>query len=639
MKIIKHISAIVPILVLILFVMLGRASVASCVLLTVFFTLIWVIEKNSQYSSIKKYVHIVLLTLGAWFFNDLMAIGKINIILQKVGILNFCIYFIFFCTIILFVGQWRWGFVLPCILCFMLGMANAIIKAIRRTPISAGDIFSIRTAMTVAGSYSMEFDKDFFLKVGAGCCILFGIVLFVVLCVRRYSKEVMLFSKKEKWVIGIISGIFWIVLIFTNFFVSAGGKKADYWTHETNGFAYNLYLQLREIQTKEPANYSLEKVENITDNKSDKVIQHQNNPNIIVIMNESFADLGVLGEIGVEQDILPVWHSLKENTIKGNLYVSVYGGNTANSEYEFLTGNSMHYFSERVVPYQLYIHEEKENLFTQMEDLGYDTIFMHPFGAYGWNRPSVYSYFEVNNIYFEENMNSLEYIRQYATDESQYEILKKYLDSSDVPLFLFDVTVQNHGGYTGEIAELKKNIQLENKYKEAENYLNLAYESDRALGEFLEYLQSYPEPTVVVFFGDHQPSVDLGFIDEMEGKTMENMNMEERQKMYITPYFIWANYDIEEKENVNMSLNYLSAYMLQELEMPLTGYQKYLLNLYDKYPVINTVGIQKADGQWLETQWEDSEAQIDISDYHMLIYNYMFDKQNIAEFYSLKKGE
>ena len=635
----KYLSAIVSLAVLVAFALVGRASITSCVIFAFVAAGIWMVEKKEK-SIFVNYLLILLLGISVCYFNDLMAIGKVVTKINRVGILNVLLYLSIYMLMVSLSKKWKITIWIPNVFFLILGIVNAVVKAIRSTPISGGDIFSIKTAMTVAGSYTLNFDMEFWLKTGAGLCFLIGVLFFTAIFLWQYRKEEQIYPTKVRLTLGGLSLGFWLLLIGTNSIISMGGVKADYWTHEVNGFAYNLYLQLKEIVISEPEEYSSEELQQqLQEYSSDQAVMSTEYPNIIAIMNESFADLEVLGEFETNKEVLPVLKSLKENTIQGDLYVSIYGGNTANSEYEFLTGHSIGYFSERVVPYQMYLHEEKENLFTQMKDLGYETVFMHPYGSYGWNRVAVYNYFGVDRMFFEEDMDSLTHIRQFATDSSQYEVVKEMLEENkgSEPMFIFDVTVQNHGGYTGKIEQLKKEISLEGKtYEEVGNYLNLVHESDRALGEFLEYLEDYEEPVAVIFFGDHQPAVESEFVEAMTGHSMNSMPQSERQKMYITPYFIWTNYDIEEKQDVNMSLNYLSSYAMEVLGLPMTGHQKYLMDLYMEYPIINTVGIMDAEGNHISYQEMDKECGQAVEKYHKIIYNYMFDNKTMNDYFKLK---
>ncbi|MBR4982814.1 MAG: LTA synthase family protein [Lachnospiraceae bacterium] len=635
----KYISVIASLAVLAALALIGRASITSCVIFALIVAGIWVAEKKEK-TILTNYLLVLLLAVSSYYFNDLMAIGKVVTQINKVGCLNIVLYLSIYMFLVSIVKKWKITVWIPTVFFMILGIVNSVVKAIRSTPISGGDIFSLKTAMTVAGSYTLNFDMEFWLKTGAGLCFLAGVLFFVVIYFGQYRKDNATYPVKVRAIFASLPVAFWLLLIVTNSIISFGGVKADYWTHETNGFAYNLYLQLKEIVISEPEEYKVEELQQkLQEYSSDEAVASTEYPNIIAIMNESFADLEVLGEFETNKEVLPVLKSLQENTIQGDLYVSIYGGNTANSEYEFLTGQSICYFSERVVPYQMYLHEEKENLFTQMKDLGYETVFMHPYGSYGWNRVSVYNYFGVDRMFFEEDMDSLNHIRQFATDSSQYELVKELLEENkdSEPMFIFDVTVQNHGGYTGEIEQLKKEISLQGKtYEEAGNYLNLVHESDRALGEFLQYLENYEEPVAVIFFGDHQPAVESEFVEAMTGYSLNAMPQSERQKMYITPYFIWTNYDIEEKQDVDMSLNYLSSYAMEILGLPMTGHQKYLMDLYEKYPVINTVGIMDAAGNHISYEESDEKCEEEIEKYHNIIYNYMFDDNTMNDYFKLK---
>ena len=126
------------------------------------------------------------------------------------------------------------------------------------------------------------------------------------------------------------------------------------------------------------------------------IINTNNNekmPNIIVIMDEAFSDLSVLGDLETNKDYMPFVHSLQngaDNTITGYLNVSVCGGNTADTEFEFLTGNTMAFLPAGSIPYQQYIKDTTPSLASYLKGLGYETYAQHPYNASGWNRETVY---------------------------------------------------------------------------------------------------------------------------------------------------------------------------------------------------------------------------------------------------------
>jgi phosphoglycerol transferase MdoB-like AlkP superfamily enzyme len=629
------------VLALALYIM-GRSSLSFFMAALILFVVFEINDRLIDNKAVRNIMAIILSTVVMWMFNDLMAIGKFHGALDKISVLNFIIYAIVFLLIFGISGKTCITLTISQIIFVFIGILNAVIKAIRRTPISAGDIFSVKTAFAVAGNYSMEFDKEFVLKVGVGVVLVILANIIILSYIRKPKEQAIKLAIPTRIICIAVPCIYVLIMAATPLIINISGKEPDYFTHETNGFAFNLYLQLKDMVIKEPEDYNLDSLNQLmSEYTSDTAESSDNYPNIIVIMNESFADLNVLGDFDTSQEVLPFLNSLTENTIKGYLYSSVYGGNTANSEYEFLTGNSISYFSERVVPFQLYMNETRPSIVSQLEQLGYKTTFMHPYKAYSWNRPTVYTALGMDSMYYEEDMADLEILRGYATDSSQYDYLIKYLNEEhDSPRFIYDVTVQNHGGYTEADDTLEK-ITISGyygRYPETENYLTLVHESDKAIQDLIEYLETYEEPTVVLFYGDHQPSIETSFVEMAEGKSQSDFTLEDRQKMYKVPFFLWANFDIEEKTVDNMSINYLSTFLCEELGLPMTGFQKYLSDMYNELPVINSVGIIDNNNLYMFKTSLSGDIKNKFDIYNSLIYNYMFDKDGrITEFFALQE--
>ena len=144
-------------------------------------------------------------------------------------------------------------------------------------------------------------------------------------------------------------------------------------------------------------------------------------PNIIVVMNESFSDLSVLGDFKTNEDYLPFLHSLQqgaENTVTGMLNVSVCGGNTADTEYEFLTGNTMAFLPQGSIPYQQYVNGERPSLASYLQSLGYETVATHPYYATGWNRDKVYPWLGFEQSIFKDQYYGARFVRDYVSDAS-----------------------------------------------------------------------------------------------------------------------------------------------------------------------------------------------------------------------------
>ena len=204
--------------------------------------------------------------------------------------------------------------------------------------------------------------------------------------------------------------------------------------------------------------------------------------------------------------------------------------------------------------------------------------------------------------------------------------------NGDQPFFMFNVTMQNHSGYLSTYSNFDQEVWLTGsmagKYPKVDQYLSLIKKSDEAVQNLISYYSTVDEPTIICFFGDHQPSVETEFYEELYGKSLDELTLEEEEQMYMTPFFIWANYDIEEKTVDAVSLNYLSTLLLETADLPMTEYQQYLAELHDILPIINTLGYMDKDGNWYRIDDETSPYYDLIEDYRKVQYNHLLDKQN-----------
>jgi len=230
--------------------------------------------------------------------------------------------------------------------------------------------------------------------------------------------------------------------------------------------------------------------------------------------------------------------------------------------------------------------------------------------------------------------NSNMLIRQYVSDKYNYKLLIEDYEKRDksLPYFAFNVTMQNHGGYTTSATNFNENIfatSTTKAYNKANKYLSLVKASDDAFKELITYFSKVKEPTVICMFGDHQPSIETDFIAEVLGvDNLSNLTTEQEQARHCTPFYIWANYDIPEKQIDKLSSNYLSSLVLETAGVKLTEYNKYLLKLSETLPVIDTVGY--IDNQNNYYKWSDaSPYTVLLDDYERVQYNSIFDAENI----------
>ena len=203
--------------------------------------------------------------------------------------------------------------------------------------------------------------------------------------------------------------------------------------YRNNGLLGGFVGNIRFLKVEKPDGYSAKAAEEIAENyqTQETATPAEKLPNIIVIMNEAFSDLSVFGDFSVSEDYMPFIHSLNKNVLKGHAYVSVKGGNTANSEFEFLTGDSMAFMPTGSVPYQKYIKSEIPSLASRLNELGYTTTAIHPYYGTGWCRNIVYPLLGFDQLIFKDEFVSPKKIRNYISDESAFQKIIDLYEEKD----------------------------------------------------------------------------------------------------------------------------------------------------------------------------------------------------------------
>ena len=305
--------------------------------------------------------------------------------------------------------------------------------------------------------------------------------------------------------------------------------------------------------------------------------------------------------------------------------MSVLGGNTANSEFEFLTGSTMAFLPQGSVAYQQYVKEEVPNLASYLKELGYSTIAMHPYYADGWERDRVYSLLGFDEFLSIEDFKGEEKLRSYYSDEACVDKLIALYEEKEEgqPLFVFNVTMQNHSGYDEEFDNFTPDITVDGiSSKALSTYLSLIKKTDEAFEKLVSYFENADEDTIIVFFGDHQPTSYVSNpILRYNGVNPDNLTTEENMLKYKVPFVIWSNFDIEEKQNQETSLNYLSIDLLDSCGLPLPSYLSSLAGIREEYPVISAMGAVDKNGNYVELA-DCSDA---LNGYRSMQYYLLFD--------------
>ncbi|MCI1930177.1 MAG: sulfatase-like hydrolase/transferase [Clostridia bacterium] len=518
-----------------------------------------------------------------------------------------------------------------------IGIANHYVLSFRGTIIFPGDLMSFGTAFSVADNFNFTPDK----------AIIFSACAFVAYFIlsRKVCKGITLKRRKFISLAYIIVSCVFLYGFFNTDILPSLGIYAQQWKTQANGYVLNFTTALRYSHMEKPVDYSAQATKDIMSSITPDAAPIGTKPtNIIVIMNESFADFSDFDDLSLSDDPCPFYHSLTKNTIKGHMYSPVAGGGTANVEYEYLTGNSMSFVPQGTVPYQLYLKEGAPSMVNQMNKLGYHTTAVHPYLASGWNRNNVYDFFGFDDKYFEPDIKNPEIVRKYISDSCDYENLFDITDKDDNPHFIFNVTMQNHSSYDVSWPLQKyhikpvDNCEILDKITAAQQYFSLIRESDDAIKELIEHYSNSDEKTLIVFFGDHQPPLGNKFYQYLYKKSLDSRSIDEVLEEYNTPFFIWANYDIPEEQNVKISTNFLGVLAMKTANLPLTGYQTFLDRLHCNFPVYSTIATIDNNGKAVSRQDDnllDNESQKMIQEYSYLNYFNLFGNKENDDFYTL----
>ncbi len=574
-----------------------------------------------------KWISRLVFLLGPWVCLWMMEILNENDVFKDLAawqvLMNMVFYYSIFIALRLILGRNRCSSALGTVLCFLFGLVNHYVLRFRGRILFPADITGWRTAANVAQGF--DYSVDTYITQAA---VLLTAYLFLVLFCVPQKKRVRVKLPAALLLWAVMGG--YCYAFFCTGMLPALNIYTQQWVTQRNGFLLNFSIALRYSSIERPEGYSKEAVLELVKEYPALPPEEGSKPtNIVVIMNESFGDLTIFDALEPSEDPTPFLHSLKENTVKGWMYSTVTGGGTATVEFEYLTGFTSLFQPPHTVAYQLYVEEGMPSLASLAKSQGYGGTAFHPYKSSGWNRVLAYNYLGFDRQMYEEDVPDPYIIRSYISDKSDYEMIYRATERSEEPVFFFNVTMQNHSGYAQGWYNLPRTIQLPASLKAAdrtaEQFLALMRESDRALEELIGYYSQCEEPTLVVFFGDHQPPLTNAFYEELYGKKLSERNTEEVMRQYAVPFFIWANYNIEEREDMVISPNYLGALTARMAGLPVTGYMNFLLQMYQELPAVTPVGFVTGEGEFLEKKDLSVEQREWLWRYEVLNYCGMVD--------------
>lgn len=575
--------------------------------------------------------------------SEIVSCNKLSMEFSKC-LLTYCL--LAFITILVWgvCGRLLYSIIFTDTLVILLSFINYFVIQYRGEPFVPANIFAIQTLNAVISKYS-------FIPTSRQLAYtLSSVTIFTLI----YQSEKIgwftffhLFKKKSSRIIMrgvfILVGTIGIFTLTNPTFLEKHDATSYTWNKMngiySNGSILNFVVNAGYTRIKSPNGYSTKTAEDILNRYSSEydyshpepIAASADNdiPNIIMIMNESLADFNSIPgcNIPLSDDPLKFIHSLSENTIKGNCYIS--GSGTSNTEFEALTSNSLAFYPPSCNAYQQFSQNTMTGLTSDLKQLGYNCIAMHPENGANWNRNNVYKAMKFDDFFDISQFSGAEYIRwisDNATYEKIIEIFNKN-NASKSPLFILDVTMQGHGGYD-YTSTWEEPITVNNaSYGDANEYFSSVKVSDKAFSNLVNFFKEQNEKTIILMYGDHQPHLSDEFLKYVFGYTIDdNISLDQLQKQFIVPYVLWANYDIEEAKK-DVSANSLSLILKEAAGIEFNDYNKFISIFNQTIPIINANGYMDTNNVWHEID-EDNEYSELINEYRIVQY-YMYNECSI----------
>ncbi|NQI85034.1 sulfatase-like hydrolase/transferase [Streptococcus suis] len=531
----------------------------------------------------------------------------------------------------------------------MIGISNQIMITSRGTPLLFYNLFQIEDGLNVASSVAVTLNNRMLQS------LFFTLVLVTYFCFLpkltfpNLLPSIAFNSKYDfKWpkrisriIIGYVAFINFVP-VTSQIVVNKANIALDYWkmyvTYGQFGLPLSLASFYEDSKITKPDGYSVPKLNEVLEKYSPETEKQTIRPNIIFIQNESQSDFSSLQGLNMDPDPLSNQHALTDNAVHGTLNVSVFGGGTANTEYEVLTSNAISLLSSNLFPYQQIIMQERPSFASYLKDKNYETVALHPQSGTNYNRNIVYPLLGFNQSYFLDSIPAIDQLatltteRNWPSDEFLFNGIKKLYSQkgNSSALFTFVVTMQGHGGYLSTEETYPREVSINgstSEYLAETEFLTSMKKTDEAFADLITFFSTYKEPTVIVMYGDHQPSLSQEFYAQF-------MDENNPAAKYSTPFVIWSNFDIKERESTTISPNYLVPYLMDILSesdyaLPRSPYQQFLSDMQIEAPIITSWGNIDNNGQQIEDISNLSLYQT----YLQLEYNSAVDKRPLTNLY------
>lgn len=362
-------------------------------------------------------------------------------------------------------------------------------------------------------------------------------------------------------------------------------------SYRTNGLLLGIALNAHTAVVNAPEDYGATSVEAaMGDLPRVEARVSDERPTVIVVMSESFFDATRLPKVKFLDDPIPNLRRLQAEHTSGTLFPPVFGGGTANTEFEVLTGHSMRFLPEGSVPYQQYLHRKHPSLASLYAAQGYETVAVHTFHRWFWERDQVYHHLGFQRFVGLEDMPRPELAGSYPADSLLTSQLIEQFEARTRPLFLFGISMEAHGPYQANRYP-KQTIRFESQLDpdaraQLVTYLEASHHADRELGALVEYFSRVKTPVFIVFFGDHLPSLPRVFEQTGAIGSLKQLSLEQRAFLHQVPLLIWSNTQTEPRVLPPMSTSFLGPAVLEATGTPGSRYTEFLTEVRRSLPVM-----------------------------------------------------
>lgn len=525
----------------------------------------------------------------------------------------------------------------PLLVCHLI---NAFKLALRNEPFFPWDITLAGEATNILSSIELQPSKAMIL---AGIYILASIAVALVLdrlvlrrnrpgrlaCLASFAAAAMAFV--------ILCGN-WMSTAYIHEHTIPVRVYNQHWSYKENGFVYTFVANIYHARVAEPEGYSAEQVLALTQDLPSG--EGSVEPNVILVMSEAFADIWNAEHLTFDQELAPNYLALSEQYLSGRCMTSEYGGNTANSEFEVLTGYSTWMMPNGTSVYMSYLNQTTDSYVSFLKSRDYYAVALHPYERSFFSREKAFELLGFDDYYSDEHFQGAQRLRlsQYVSDlDLADRIIAEFEKNQDTDrgFFCHTVTMLNHTSYYAsdwpeeERVGMTANCELsQREYYALVSYATGVRHADSMLGRLTDYFSQVDEPTVILFFGDHQPSLGTPGYELMQriGYVSDNTTPEGKLALQSTPYVIWNNFQTEpQAQQMDLSMFHLLPYMTRTLDMPRPAFHSYMDGLFEL-----TRGVTRQvslDGNGVPMQTLEGESMEKFQEYLTLVYDGLLGRQ------------